>query len=96
MLLLSYLDGHFRVIVFTFCRLRVLGALERDLVVGENEVWRFITCMFLHAGVIHLLANMFSLLFIGVRLENEFGFCKHISISIEFFFNKLKLFVIFV
>ncbi|AES68133.2 putative rhomboid protease [Medicago truncatula] len=56
--------------------LRVLGALERDLVVGENEVWRFITCMFLHAGVIHLLANMFSLLFIGVRLENEFGFLK--------------------
>jgi membrane associated rhomboid family serine protease len=89
--------GCFRVIVFTFCRLRVLGALEKDLVVGENEVWRFFTCMFLHAGVIHLLANMFSLLFIGVRLENEFGFCKHISIYIEFFFfNKLKLFSIFV
>jgi len=90
------LIGHFRVIFFTFCRLRVLGALEKDLVVGENEVWRFFTCMFLHAGVIHLLANMFSLLFIGVRLENEFGFCKHISISVEFFFNKLKLLAIFV
>ncbi|KAL5056851.1 hypothetical protein RYX36_028455 [Vicia faba] len=56
--------------------LRVMGALEKDLVVGENEAWRFLTCMFLHAGVIHLLANMFSLLFIGVRLENEFGFFK--------------------
>ncbi|CAL5199802.1 unnamed protein product [Lathyrus oleraceus] len=56
--------------------LRVLGALEKDLVVGENEGWRFFTCMFLHAGVVHLLANMFSLLFIGVRLENEFGFLK--------------------
>ncbi|CAK8535679.1 unnamed protein product [Lathyrus sativus] len=56
--------------------LRVLGALEKDLVVGENEAWRFFTCMFLHAGVVHLLANMFSLLFIGVRLENEFGFLK--------------------
>ncbi|WJX70027.1 RHOMBOID-like protein 5 [Trifolium repens] len=56
--------------------LRLLGALEKDLVVGENEAWRFFTCMFLHAGVVHLLANMFSLLFIGVRLENEFGFLK--------------------
>ncbi|XP_073223546.1 RHOMBOID-like protein 5 isoform X2 [Cicer arietinum] len=56
--------------------LRVLGALEKDLVVGENEAWRFFSCMFLHAGVVHLLANMFSLLFIGVRLEKEFGFLR--------------------
>lgn len=32
--------------------------------------------MWLHAGIIHLLANMFSLLFIGIRLEQEFGFLK--------------------
>ncbi|CAL0322002.1 unnamed protein product [Lupinus luteus] len=56
--------------------LRKLGALERDLVVYDNESWRFLTCMFLHAGVIHLLSNMFSLLFIGVRLEQEFGFLR--------------------
>ncbi|XP_027343455.1 RHOMBOID-like protein 5 [Abrus precatorius] len=56
--------------------LRVQGALEKDLVVDQNEVWRFFSCMFLHAGVVHLLANMFSLLFIGVRLEKEFGFLK--------------------
>ncbi|XP_057457616.1 RHOMBOID-like protein 5 [Lotus japonicus] len=56
--------------------LRYLGALEKDLVVDENEGWRFISCMFLHAGVVHLLANMFSLLFIGVRLEKEFGFVR--------------------
>ncbi|KAK7325237.1 hypothetical protein VNO77_29396 [Canavalia gladiata] len=56
--------------------LRVLGGLEKDLVVDQNEVWRFFSCMFLHAGVVHLLANMFSLLFIGVRLEKEFGFFK--------------------
>ncbi|OIW15828.1 hypothetical protein TanjilG_04363 [Lupinus angustifolius] len=56
--------------------LRKLGALEKDLVVYDNEPWRFFTCMFLHAGVVHLLANMFSLLFIGVRLEQEFGFLR--------------------
>ncbi|KAK7261922.1 hypothetical protein RIF29_28246 [Crotalaria pallida] len=56
--------------------LRKLGALEKDLIVYDNETWRFFTCMFLHAGVVHLLANMFSLLFIGVRLEQEFGFLR--------------------
>ncbi|QCE08884.1 RHOMBOID-like protein 5 [Vigna unguiculata] len=56
--------------------LRLLGALEEDLVVDQQEVWRFFSCMFLHAGVVHLLANMFSLLFIGVRLEKEFGFLR--------------------
>jgi membrane associated rhomboid family serine protease len=83
------------IVSFIFCRLRLLGALEKDLVVGENEAWRFFTCMFLHAGVVHLLANMFSLLFIGVRLENEFGFRKHIY-QFLYYFSKLKLFVIFV
>ncbi|TKY48083.1 RHOMBOID protein 5 [Spatholobus suberectus] len=56
--------------------LRLLGAIEKDLVVDQNEVWRLFSCMFLHAGVVHLLANMFSLLFIGVRLEKEFGFLR--------------------
>lgn len=42
----------------------------------KNEGWRLLTCMFLHAGVIHLVANMFSLLSIGIRLEQEFGFGK--------------------
>lgn len=66
----------FGAVALTFCRLRLLGALEEDLVVERQEVWRFFSCMFLHAGVVHLLANMFSLLFIGIRLEKEFGFCK--------------------
>ncbi|KAL2982501.1 hypothetical protein AAZX31_13G345300 [Glycine max] len=35
--------------------------------------------MFLHAGVVHLLANMFGLLFIGIRLEKEFGFQSGVS-----------------
>jgi membrane associated rhomboid family serine protease len=30
--------------------------------------------MWLHAGVIHVLANMLSLVFIGIRLEQQFGF----------------------
>ncbi|KAI7989265.1 RHOMBOID-like protein 2 [Camellia lanceoleosa] len=46
----------------------------RDKVVHGHEAWRLITCIWLHAGVIHLLANMLSLVFIGTRLEQQFGF----------------------
>lgn len=54
--------------------LQKLGALEWDRVVHEHQGWRLITCIWLHAGVIHLLANMLSLVFIGIRLEQQFGF----------------------
>lgn len=51
-----------------------MGALDVQKVVRDNQGWRLITCMWLHAGVVHVLANMLSLLFIGIRLEREFGF----------------------
>lgn len=53
-----------------------LGALERDKVVDGDQGWRLVSCVWLHAGVIHLLANMLSLLFIGIRLEQQFGFVR--------------------
>ncbi|KAF3527133.1 hypothetical protein F2Q69_00047274, partial [Brassica cretica] len=55
--------------------LRRLGALERRLV-EEGERWRLISCIWLHGGLLHLLANMISLLCIGMRLEQEFGFLR--------------------
>ncbi|KAG6397023.1 hypothetical protein SASPL_143184 [Salvia splendens] len=59
--------------------LEKLGALEWDKIVHQNQSWRLFTCIWLHAGVIHLLANMLSLVFIGIRLEQQFGFCKNLS-----------------
>lgn len=56
--------------------LEKLGALEWGKVVHGNQGWRLITCIWLHAGVIHLLANMLSLVFIGIRLEQQFGFVR--------------------
>jgi membrane associated rhomboid family serine protease len=53
-----------------------LGALDSSRVVHNHQGWRLITCIWLHAGVFHILANMLSLLFIGVKLEQEFGLCK--------------------
>ncbi|XP_057525389.1 RHOMBOID-like protein 2 [Amaranthus tricolor] len=53
-----------------------LGALKWDKVVHQHQGWRLITCIWLHAGVIHLLVNMLSLVFIGIRLEQQFGFVR--------------------
>ncbi|KAI4322137.1 hypothetical protein L6164_021857 [Bauhinia variegata] len=53
-----------------------MGALEVNEVVHRHQAWRLISCIWLHAGVIHVLANMLSLIFIGIRLEQEFGFVR--------------------
>ncbi|RDX72442.1 RHOMBOID-like protein 1, partial [Mucuna pruriens] len=54
--------------------LRNMGALDVQKVVHRHQGWRLIACMWLHGGVFHLLANMFGLLVVGIRLEKEFGF----------------------
>ncbi|XP_057801347.1 RHOMBOID-like protein 1 [Salvia miltiorrhiza] len=53
-----------------------MGALDVSKVVDKHQGWRLITCMWLHGGVFHLLANMLSLIVIGIRLEQEFGFVR--------------------
>jgi len=39
----------------------------------DGEWWRVVTSCFLHIGVIHLLMNMYALLYIGVLLEPILG-----------------------
>ncbi|KAJ0759251.1 putative peptidase S54, rhomboid, Rhomboid-like superfamily [Helianthus annuus] len=53
-----------------------MGALDVSKVVDDHQGWRLITCIWLHGGLFHLLANMLSLLVIGIRLEQEFGFIR--------------------
>ena len=57
-----------------------MGALDWNKVVHQHQGWRLISCIWLHAGLIHLLVNMLSLLFIGIRLEQQFGFGKLLTI----------------
>ncbi|KAG8476537.1 hypothetical protein CXB51_033444 [Gossypium anomalum] len=37
---------------------------------------RFITCLWLHGGLIHLFANVLSFVFIGIRHEQQFGYVR--------------------
>jgi membrane associated rhomboid family serine protease len=62
--------------LFLFASLEKMGALDWNKIVHQNQGWRLISCIWLHAGLIHLVVNMLSLLFIGIRLEQQFGFGK--------------------
>lgn len=48
------------------------GANFRPLT-QSGEWWRFITCCFLHFGILHLLMNMYALVYIGLLLEPRIG-----------------------
>jgi len=67
-----------------FCSLVKMGALDVARVVNKHQSWRLISCIWLHAGVFHVVANMLSLLLIGIRLEQEFGFCMYFASVVNF------------
>ena len=48
--------------------------------VKEGQIYRLITCMFLHYGIIHFACNMYSLFVIGPRVEDFFGKRKFLLI----------------
>lgn len=59
------------------------GGNARQLVVG-GDYWRLLTSIFIHAGLLHLFMNLFSLWFVGIFLESSVGSRK---ISIVYFFS---------
>ena len=57
----------------------VYGANVGSLV-KNGEVYRLITYMFLHGGLIHIFFNMYSLYIVGPRVEDFFGKWKFLLI----------------
>jgi len=57
-----------------------MGALYGPFTVLKGEWWRLFTAMFLHAGMTHLLMNMFSLYLIGRGAEMYFDTKSYLSI----------------
>lgn len=56
-----------------------LGAKYNPLI-EQGQWFRLITCMFLHGGIIHITANMYSLYCIGPLIEQLYGKYKYIVI----------------
>ena len=50
-----------------------LLALHHDSVISGGEYYRLFTAMFMHAGIFHLLFNMYALYIIGTQLESFIG-----------------------
>ncbi|MEG0794540.1 MAG: rhomboid family intramembrane serine protease, partial [Bacilli bacterium] len=50
--------------------------------VKAGEIWRLLTCAFLHIGLTHLIVNMYSLYVIGNQVENFIGKIKFLIIFI--------------
>lgn len=50
-----------------------MGALRRRFFMQPQQTWRLFTSLWLHAGAFHVVINLFSIIFIGIHLEQEFG-----------------------
>lgn len=48
----------------------------------NGEYYRLFTCMFLHAGILHIACNMYSLYVIGPQIESFYGKYKFLFIYI--------------
>ena len=78
--------------IIVFILMYILGKGSQDietlLMFGANygpfvragEVWRLLTCAFLHIGIIHLFVNMYSLSIIGSQIETYVGKVKYLII----------------
>ena len=82
------------ILMFIFMVLAGLGFLSfssEDLIswganykplTTDGEWWRLLTSTFLHGGIMHLFANMYGLLFVGIFLEPRIGKVKFAIIYI--------------
>ncbi len=60
-------------------KLLIFGA-NSGILVRYGQIYRIVTCMFLHAGIMHIVLNMYSLYVVGPRVEDFFGKWKFLLI----------------
>lgn len=76
MFFLSFMIGKGTLDAYTLYR---LGAVSSGAI-QSGQIWRLLSGTFLHAGLIHLLVNIYSLCVIGMQLENFVGKKKFLTI----------------
>lgn len=56
--------------------LKEYGEAAFGYIFEQGQWWRFLTCGYLHMGVLHLLCNLLALLIIGSKVEDALGSVK--------------------
>ena len=56
-----------------------MGAKVNELI-NHGQVWRLLTCAFLHGGIMHIAFNMYALKIIGSEVEYAYGRKKYLII----------------
>ena len=54
-------------------KIGTIGSMSNAKVFGDGEWWRLFLHIYLHAGVLHMLFNVFALLFAGKVVEKKIG-----------------------
>ena len=61
------------VVTFLFPRLLYIFSLIPSMILYRHWYWQFVTYMFMHGGLWHLLFNMLALFMFGVPVERKIG-----------------------
>ncbi|MFL0194909.1 rhomboid family intramembrane serine protease [Clostridium sp. WILCCON 0269] len=75
----SYLSGN---IIDSNLNVLVLMGAKVNFLIDRGQYYRLFTCMFLHAGIVHLGVNMYSLYMLGTFIEKIYGKFKYMVIYI--------------
>ena len=76
---ITYILITLNVIIYLFLALYERGdyikalLANNSIMVKSGEVYRLLTCMFLHADIIHLVFNMYALFIVGPQVERYYG-----------------------
>lgn len=53
---------------------------KSNMLIKQGQVWRLLTCAFLHSGLVHIACNMYSLYIIGPQIQQIYGVKKYVYI----------------
>jgi rhomboid protease GluP len=56
-----------------------LGLKVNELII-QGQLWRLVTPMFLHGGIVHIALNMYALLAFGPQLERFYGHGRYLAL----------------